>query len=83
MHFSLSSTDTVDACMSRDMSMDAVDYEAESWSLAVEHKYCKKQDKRVVKRQDVIYGEQTDTYQYRDIYRLNSVYILGAKCLRV
>lgn len=40
------------------MSMDAVDYEAESWSLTVEHKFCKKQDKRAVKRQDVIYGEQ-------------------------
>lgn len=38
--------------------MDAEDYEAESWSLTVEHKFCKKQDKRVVKRQDVIYGEQ-------------------------
>lgn len=58
MDFLLSSTDTVDACINRDMSMDAVDYEAESWSLTVEHKFCKKQDKRAVKRQDVIYGEQ-------------------------
>lgn len=56
--FLLVSVDTVDACINRDMSMDAVDYEAESWSLTVEHKFCKKQDKRAVKRQDVIYGEQ-------------------------
>lgn len=55
--FLLVSVETVDACINRDMSMDAVDYEAESWSLAVEHKFCKKQDKRAVKRQDVIYGE--------------------------
>lgn len=58
MYFIFLSIDAVDTCMNRDMSMDAVDYEAESWSLAVEHKFCKKQDKRAVKRQDVIYGEQ-------------------------
>lgn len=58
MDFLLSSPDTVDACINRDMSTDAVDYEAESWSLTVEHKFCKKQDKRAVKRQDVIYGGQ-------------------------
>lgn len=50
--------DCVDAFIHSDMSGDAVDYEAESWSLTVEHKFCKKQDKRAVKRQDVIYGEQ-------------------------
>lgn len=52
------STDCVDACVHSDVSVDAVDYEAESWSLTVEHKFCKKQDKRDVKRQDVIYGKQ-------------------------
>lgn len=52
------STDSVDACIHSDISVDAVDYEAESWSLTVEHKFCKKQDKRAVKRQDVIYGKQ-------------------------
>lgn len=52
------SVDCVDACFHSDVSADAVDYEAESWSLTVEHKFCKKQDKRAVKRQDVIYGEQ-------------------------
>lgn len=48
----------MDAFIHSDMSADAVDYEAESWSLTVEHKFCKKQDKRAVKRQDVIYGKQ-------------------------
>lgn len=52
------STDSVDACVHGDISGDAADYEAESWSLVVEHKFCKKQDKRAVKRQDVIYGMQ-------------------------
>lgn len=50
--------DCVDTYINSDMSADAVDYEAESWSLTVEHKFCKKQDKRAVKRQDVIYGKQ-------------------------
>lgn len=51
------STDGVDTGINSDISADAVDYEAESWSLTVEHKFCKKQDKRAVKRQDVIYGK--------------------------
>ena len=56
--FVLSPVDGVDACLQSDLAADALDYEAESWSLTVEHKFCKKQDKRVVKRQDVIYGER-------------------------
>lgn len=52
------SSDCVDSYVHADVSADSADYEAESWSLAVEHKFCKKQDKRAVKRQDVIYGEQ-------------------------
>lgn len=51
----------MDTFIHSDMSSDAVDYKAESWSLIVEHKFCKKQDKQVVKRQDVIYGKQMQT----------------------
>ncbi|CAB1318820.1 unnamed protein product, partial [Coregonus sp. 'balchen'] len=47
--------DCVDASLHSDLDADALDYEAESWSLTVEHTFCKKLDKRVVKRQDVIY----------------------------
>ncbi|KAG9353692.1 hypothetical protein JZ751_011814, partial [Albula glossodonta] len=47
--------DAVDAPLRHDLSADLLDYEAESWSLAVDHKFCKKQEKRVIKRQDVIY----------------------------
>lgn len=50
--------DAVDACIHSDMSADAADYEAESWSLTVDNRFCRKQDKRAVKRQDVIYGER-------------------------
>lgn len=60
-HFSI---DSVDAAHSSDMSIDAVEFEAESWSLTVEHKFFKKQDKRAVKRQDVIYGKQMFYVKY-------------------
>lgn len=52
------SADCTDSYIHSDISADSVEYEAESWSLTVEHKFCKKQDKRAVKRQDVIYGKQ-------------------------
>lgn len=35
----------------------AQDFEAESWSLAVDQHFLKKHSKEVIKRQDVIYGE--------------------------
>lgn len=54
----------MDSCFLSDLSADAADYEAESWSLAVEHNFCKKQDKRAVKRQDVIYGEQMVNFHH-------------------
>lgn len=62
-------TDAVDSSVLSELSADAADYEAESWSLAVEHKFCKKQDKRAVKRQDVIYGERAVTF--RDATRVS------------
>lgn len=36
---------------------DAEEFEAESWSLAVDPMFCSKQEKDVVKRQDVIFGQ--------------------------
>ena len=51
--------DCVDSFVSSDLAAGEAEFEAESWSLSVEHKFCKKQDKQEVKRQDVIYGEET------------------------
>lgn len=36
----------------------AQDFEVESWSLAVDQHFLKKHSKKVIKRQDVIYGER-------------------------
>ncbi|XP_058238662.1 rho guanine nucleotide exchange factor 28 isoform X6 [Hemibagrus wyckioides] len=47
--------DTVDAPLQTSFGTDALYLEAESWSLAVEPQFCQKQEKRTVKRQDVIY----------------------------
>lgn len=53
--------DTVDAPFQTSFGTDALYLEAESWSLAVEPQFCQKQEKRTVKRQDVIYGEHKGT----------------------
>uniref|UniRef100_H2VDT7 Rho guanine nucleotide exchange factor 28 n=1 Tax=Takifugu rubripes TaxID=31033 RepID=H2VDT7_TAKRU len=80
MCFLLVSVETVDACINRDMSMDAVDYEAESWSLTVEHKFCKTQDKRAVKRQDVIYElMQTELHHLQTLHIMAEVFRRGMK----
>ncbi|XP_036973184.1 rho guanine nucleotide exchange factor 28 isoform X3 [Acanthopagrus latus] len=72
--------DCVDAFIHSDMSADAVDYEAESWSLTVEHKFCKKQDKRAVKRQDVIYElMQTELHHLQTLHIMAEVFRRGMK----
>lgn len=42
-----------------EIETDAHEFEAESWSVAVEQSYSKRQKKEVIKRQDVIYGKNT------------------------
>ncbi|XP_078018226.1 rho guanine nucleotide exchange factor 28 isoform X2 [Epinephelus lanceolatus] len=72
--------DCVDGCIHSDISADAVDYEAESWSLSVEHKFCKKQDKRAVKRQDVIYElMQTELHHLQTLHIMAEVFRRGMK----
>ncbi|XP_070706318.1 rho guanine nucleotide exchange factor 28 [Pempheris klunzingeri] len=72
--------DCVDAYVHSDISVDAVDYEAESWSLTVEHKFCKKQDKRAVKRQDVIYElMQTELHHLQTLHIMAEVFRRGMK----
>ncbi|XP_063745546.1 rho guanine nucleotide exchange factor 28 isoform X1 [Eleginops maclovinus] len=72
--------DCVDACIHGDISADAVDYEAESWSFTVEHKFCKKQEKRAVKRQDVIYElMQTELHHLQTLHIMAEVFRRGMK----
>lgn len=56
--------DDVDAALWSDLSTDTLEFEAESWSLVVEPSFCNKQEKDVIKRQDVIFGQRTnDSYK--------------------
>uniref|UniRef100_A0A4W5KBS1 Rho guanine nucleotide exchange factor (GEF) 28a n=1 Tax=Hucho hucho TaxID=62062 RepID=A0A4W5KBS1_9TELE len=72
--------DCVDASLHSDLDADAVDYEAESWSLTVEHTFCKKQDKRVVKRQDVIYEfMQTEMHHLQTLRIMAEVFRRGMR----
>uniref|UniRef100_A0A8C4XX77 Uncharacterized protein n=1 Tax=Gopherus evgoodei TaxID=1825980 RepID=A0A8C4XX77_9SAUR len=49
--------DDVDASLWTDLSTEAQEFEAESWSLVVDPAFCSKQEKDVIKRQDVIFGQ--------------------------
>lgn len=40
-----------------DFETDEKDFEADSWSLAVDNSFLQQHKKEVMKRQDVIYGE--------------------------
>ncbi|KAM4634066.1 rho guanine nucleotide exchange factor 28 [Polymixia lowei] len=72
--------DCVDAYVHSDPTSDAADYEAESWSLTVEHKFCKKQEKRVVKRQDVIYElMQTEVHHLQTLHIMAEVFRRGMR----
>ncbi|XP_068277057.1 rho guanine nucleotide exchange factor 18 isoform X1 [Nyctibius grandis] len=54
---------------------DAHEFEAESWSVAVEQSYAKRQKKDVIKRQDVIYElMQTEMHHVRTLKIMLKVY---------
>lgn len=50
-----------------ELEADAVEFETESWSSAVEPPFAKKQKKEVIKRQDVIYGEKVKSFSFYKI----------------
>ncbi|KAM8871695.1 rho guanine nucleotide exchange factor 28 isoform 2-T4 [Synchiropus picturatus] len=72
--------DGVDAHVYGDILVDTADFEAESWSLAVDHKFCKKQDKKAVRRQDVIYElMQTELHHLQTLHIMAEVFRRGMK----
>ncbi|MFT7815627.1 rho guanine nucleotide exchange factor 28 [Arapaima gigas] len=77
---SLMSPDVVDSPLRNDLRADFLDYEPESWSLAVDHKFCKKHEKRVVKRQDVIYElMQTEMHHIQTLTIMAEIFRKGMK----
>ncbi|XP_034458148.1 rho guanine nucleotide exchange factor 28 isoform X3 [Hippoglossus hippoglossus] len=72
--------DSVDTCIQGDISADTADYEAESWSLTVENEFCKKLEKRAVKRQDVIYElMQTELHHLQTLHIMAEVFRRGMR----
>lgn len=55
--FSKTTLDVVDSSLWSELSSDAQEFEAESWSLVVDPSFCSRQEKDVIKRQDVIFGK--------------------------
>ncbi|XP_067872193.1 rho guanine nucleotide exchange factor 18 isoform X2 [Heterodontus francisci] len=72
--------DTIYASLKAELEADGQDFEAESWSLAVDQVYAKKQSKEIIKRQDVIYElMQTEMHHLRTLKIMLHVYDRGLK----
>ncbi|XP_059575615.1 rho guanine nucleotide exchange factor 18 isoform X1 [Alligator mississippiensis] len=72
--------DAVSLSLRNEIETDAREFEAESWSVAVEQSYARKQRKEVIKRQDVIYElMQTEMHHVRTLKIMLKVY---SKALR-
>uniref|UniRef100_A0A673NQ10 Rho guanine nucleotide exchange factor 28-like n=1 Tax=Sinocyclocheilus rhinocerous TaxID=307959 RepID=A0A673NQ10_9TELE len=72
--------DSVDSPLQNELVMNAVDLEAESWSLAVEPQFCKMQEKRIIKRQDVIYEfMQTELHHVQTLMIMAEVFRRGMR----
>ncbi|KAL0193271.1 hypothetical protein M9458_011567, partial [Cirrhinus mrigala] len=66
--------------LQNELVMNAVDLEAESWSLAVEPLFCKMQEKRIIKRQDVIYEfMQTELHHVQTLTIMAEVFRRGMR----
>ncbi|XP_072100423.1 rho guanine nucleotide exchange factor 18 isoform X2 [Mobula birostris] len=75
---SLVAEDTIYASLKAELEVDGQEFEAESWSLAVDQAYAKKQSKEVIKRQDVIYElMQTEMHHVRTLKIMLYVYCRG------
>ncbi|XP_072848742.2 rho guanine nucleotide exchange factor 28 isoform X2 [Pogona vitticeps] len=72
--------DDVDASLWSDLSTDALEFEAESWSLIVEPLFCNKQEKDVIKRQDVIFElMQTEVHHIHTLFIMSKIFRKGMK----
>ncbi|XP_042299970.1 rho guanine nucleotide exchange factor 18-like, partial [Sceloporus undulatus] len=74
-HLLLFFSDAHFASLRHELEKDAQEFEAQSWSLAVDPSYVKKQEREVIKRQDVIYElMQTEMHHVRTLKIMLKVY---------
>uniref|UniRef100_A0A8C0QH82 Rho guanine nucleotide exchange factor 28 n=1 Tax=Canis lupus familiaris TaxID=9615 RepID=A0A8C0QH82_CANLF len=72
--------DVVDSSLWSDLSSDAQELEAESWSLVVDPSFCNKQEKDVIKRQDVIFElMQTEMHHIQTLLIMSEIFRKGMK----
>ncbi|XP_020731159.2 rho guanine nucleotide exchange factor 28 isoform X8 [Odocoileus virginianus] len=72
--------DVVDSCLWSDLSSDAQEFEAESWSLVVDPSFCSRQEKDVIQRQDVIFElMQTEMHHIQTLFIMSEIFRKGMK----
>ncbi|XP_073440173.1 rho guanine nucleotide exchange factor 28 isoform X2 [Dendrobates tinctorius] len=72
--------DVVDSALWSDFSRDTLEFEAESWSSVVDSSFCHKQDKNVIKRQDVIFEfMQTELHHIQTLLIMSEIFRKGMK----
>uniref|UniRef100_A0A8L2UN35 Rho guanine nucleotide exchange factor 28 n=1 Tax=Rattus norvegicus TaxID=10116 RepID=A0A8L2UN35_RAT len=72
--------DVVDSSLWSELSSDAQEFEAESWSLVVDPSFCSRQEKDVIKRQDVIFElMQTEVHHIQTLLIMSEVFRKGMK----
>ncbi|XP_032532449.1 rho guanine nucleotide exchange factor 28 isoform X9 [Chiroxiphia lanceolata] len=72
--------DDVDLSQWTDLRTDAEEFEAESWSLVVDPIFCSKQEKDVIKRQDVIFElMQTEVHHIHTLFIMSEIFRKGMK----
>uniref|UniRef100_A0A2K5DAU3 Rho guanine nucleotide exchange factor 28 n=1 Tax=Aotus nancymaae TaxID=37293 RepID=A0A2K5DAU3_AOTNA len=72
--------DVMDSSLWSDLSSDAQEFEAESWSLVVEPSFCNRQEKDVIKRQDVIFElMQTEMHHIQTLFIMSEIFRKGMK----
>nr|XP_044989537.1 rho guanine nucleotide exchange factor 28 isoform X3 [Jaculus jaculus] len=70
--------DVVDSSLWSDLSNE--EFEAESWSLVVDPSFCSRQEKDVIKRQDVIFElMQTETHHIQTLFIMSEIFRKGMK----
>ncbi|KAF6123087.1 Rho guanine nucleotide exchange factor 28 [Phyllostomus discolor] len=78
--FSKNTLDVMDSSLWSDLSSDAQEFEAESWSLVVDPSFCSRQDKDVIKRQDVIFElMQTEMHHIQTLFIMSEIFRKGMK----
>ncbi|KAM9367772.1 rho guanine nucleotide exchange factor 28 [Phaethornis superciliosus] len=72
--------DDMDLSQWTDLCTETQEFEAESWSLVVDPMFCSKQEKDVIKRQDVIFElMQTEVHHIHTLFIMSEIFRKGMK----